>query len=184
MASSVASHSSRFCNSIEQYGNSPLYNKFLYPLNFIIAKSGDATGAWRYIGKVFATGEPITTAPSVAPACDGNGWNVAFGTGKLNEDIDYADTAQRGFYNVIDRGISSALTVNSTDIVNIPYTTTTAGASTVRNWTTPNLTGKLGWKMLFSGGERVLSNSTLPPDTGNVLFGTTKPTGNVLLNAA
>lgn len=147
--------------------------------NFIIAKSGDATGAWRYIGKVFATGEPITTAPSVAPACDGNGWNVAFGTGKLNEDTDYADTAQRGFYNVIDRGISSALTVNSTDIVNIPYTTTTAGASTVRNWTTPNLTGKLGWKMLFSGGERVLSNSTLPPDTGNVLFGTTKPTGNV-----
>ena len=95
--------------------------------DFIVARSGDAAGAWRYIGKVFATSEPITTAPSVAPACDGNGWNVAFGTGKLNEDADYADTAQRGFYNVVDRGISSALTVNSTDIVNIPYTTTTSG---------------------------------------------------------
>ena len=33
--------------------------------------------------------------------------------------------------------------------------------------------------MALTGGERVLSNSTLPPDTGAVLFATTKPTGDV-----
>ena len=33
--------------------------------------------------------------------------------------------------------------------------------------------------MAFTGGERVLSNSTLPPDTGVVLFATTKPSGDV-----
>jgi len=33
--------------------------------------------------------------------------------------------------------------------------------------------------MAFTDGERVLSNSTLPPDTGTVLFSTTKPTGDI-----
>jgi type IV pilus assembly protein PilY1 len=33
--------------------------------------------------------------------------------------------------------------------------------------------------MFFTGGERVLTNSTQPPDTGVVLFGTTKPSGDV-----
>lgn len=146
--------------------------------DLVLAESGEAGGAWRYIGKVFASGEPITTAPSVGPAADGNGWMVSFGTGKLNEANDDADTSPRGFYNVIDRGASSNLTVSSSDLVNIPYVTTVSGGVTTRNWTTPNLTGKLGWKMVFTGGERVLSNSTLPPDTGNVLFGTTKPSGD------
>lgn len=33
--------------------------------------------------------------------------------------------------------------------------------------------------MAFTDGERVLSNSTQPPNTGSVLFATTKPTGDV-----
>jgi type IV pilus assembly protein PilY1 len=37
----------------------------------------------------------------------------------------------------------------------------------------------LGWKMFFTGGERVLTNATLPPDTGAVLFATTQPNGNI-----
>lgn len=148
--------------------------------DYVVAKSGSAdSGTWRYIGKVYSSGEPITTAPSVVPACDGVGWNVLFGTGKLNEDTDYSDSAARSFYAVVDKGASSTLTVNASDIVNISYTSSTVSTTAVRNWTTPNLTNKRGWKMLFAGGERVLSNSTLPPDTGKVLFATTRPTGDV-----
>ena len=148
--------------------------------DYVVAKSGPLNGgAWRYIGKVYASGEPITTAPSVVPACEGVGWNVLFGTGKLNEDADYADSSARSFYAVLDNGASSSLTVASTDIVNIPYTSSTVSLVAVRNWTTPILTGKKGWKMLFAGGERILSNSTLPPDTGKVLFATTRPTGDI-----
>jgi type IV pilus assembly protein PilY1 len=146
----------------------------------VLAKPTDTGAAWNYIGNVFASGEPITTAPSVAPACDGVGWNVAFGSGKLNEDADYGDTSRRGFYAVVDQGPSSDMTVNTTDLATITYTTSPFGSGNVgRNWTTPNLTGKKGWKMFFTDGERVLSNSTLPPDTGVVLFGTTKPSGDV-----
>ncbi|MDO8903741.1 pilus assembly protein [Hydrogenophaga sp.] len=148
--------------------------------NFVVARPTESGGAWRYIGVVFASGEPITTAPSVAQSCDGNGWNVAFGTGKLNEDPDYTDTAQRGFYGVTDRGISSSLTIPASDIVNIPYTETTLPSGNVtRNWTTPDLTDRRGWRMVFTGGERVLGNPTLPPDTGAVLFATTRPSGDV-----
>jgi type IV pilus assembly protein PilY1 len=149
-------------------------------IDFVLAKHGETGAAWRYIGRVFASGEPITTAPSVAPSCDGIGWNVAFGSGKLNEDVDYNDTARRGFYTVVDKGPSSAMTVSATALTEITYSSTSlTGGKVVRNWSTPNLTGQRGWKMFFNGGERVLTNSTLPPDTGAVLFGTTKPSGDV-----
>lgn len=148
--------------------------------DYVVAKSGPIHGgAWRYIGKLFAAGEPITTAPTVSPGCDGKGWNVIFGTGKLNEDADYSNTAAQGFYRVLDNKASSALLVDPSEIVNIPYSSSTVGTTAARNWTTPNLSGKQGWKMLFTGGERILSNSTLPPDTGKVLFATTRPTGNI-----
>lgn len=149
--------------------------------DFVLAKSGEADGAWRYLGKVYASGEPITTAPSVIPACSGIGWNVLFGTGKLNEAGDYTDNSARGFYNVLDRSPSSSLTVPATDLATISsFTEPVLGDGFVgRNWSTPNLTGKRGWKISFSGGERVLTNSTLPPDTGAVLFGTTQPTGDI-----
>lgn len=149
--------------------------------NYALAKSGDASGEWRYIGKLFASGEPITTAPSVAPACEGIGWNVAFGSGKLNEDVDYSDTTtRRGFYAVVDKAPSSTITVSTNDLATITYSPTTLGSGAVgRTWATPNLAGKKGWKMFFTGGERVLTNSTMPPDTGTVLFGTTKPSGDV-----
>ncbi len=155
--------------------------------NYVLAASGPAkagapaseTGAWRYLGKIFSTGEPITTAPSVLPACDGNGWNVLFGTGKLNEDADYSDAATRGFYAVVDNNSSSSLTVAASSIAAITPAASTSGAFTTRSWAAPTLTGKKGWKMAFTGGERVLSNSTLPPDTGTVLFSTTKPTGDI-----
>jgi len=149
--------------------------------DYVLAKSGDASGAWRYIGRLFAGGEPITTAPSVAPACDGIGWNVAFGSGKLNEDVDYSDTtSRRGFYAVVDKAPSSTITVSTNDLATITYSPTTLGSGAVgRTWASPNLTGKKGWKMFFTGGERVLTNSTMPPDTGTVLFGTTKPSGDV-----
>lgn len=150
-------------------------------LDFVLAKPVETGGAWRYLGKVYATGEPITTAPSVVPACEGVGWNVLFGSGKLNEEGDYTDTANRGFYNVLDKSPSSALTVPATDLATIAtFTEPSLGEGLVgRNWSTPNLSGKRGWKMTFTGGERVLTNSTLPPDTGAVLFGTTQPTGDV-----
>jgi type IV pilus assembly protein PilY1 len=152
--------------------------------DFVLAKSGDANGAWRFLGKVYASGEPITTAPSVARSCDGLGWSVAFGTGKLNEDTDYSDTASRSFFAIVDKSPSSALTVASTALATITYTTATVTSTTGvdvigRNWSTPNLNGKKGWKMTFANGERVLGNSTLPPDTGTVVFGTTQPAGNV-----
>lgn len=143
-------------------------------LDFVRAPSGDVAGEWRYLGRVYATGEPITTAPSVAQACNGVGWSVAFGTGKLNENADYGDNAMRGFYMVTDRAPSSTLTVPAADLATITYTGTTT-----RTWTTPVLTNRLGWKMSFTEGERVLSNSTLPPDTGSVLFATTKPAGDI-----
>lgn len=142
--------------------------------DFVIARSGVAGGAWRYLGVLYASGEPITTAPAVTRACDGNGWIVAFGSGKLNEDADYTDTADRRFYAITDKGPSSALTVLSTNLASI--TPVTSGST--RSWATPDLTGKRGWKMNFTGGERVLSNSSFPPDTGVVLFGTTKPNGD------
>jgi type IV pilus assembly protein PilY1 len=153
-------------------------------VDFVLAKSGDAAGAWRALGKVYASGEPITTAPSVARACDGVGWNVAFGTGKLNEQNDYTNTNNTGFYAVVDKSPSSQLTVASSAIAAISYTTSTltstSGVDVIgRNWTAPDLNGKRGWKMVFANGERILGNSTMPPDTGTVLFGTTQPAGDV-----
>lgn len=149
--------------------------------DFILAKPAEVGGDWRYIGKVLATGEPITTAPTVVAACDGVGWNVLFGSGKLNEDVDYGDKETRGYYSVVDKGPSSALTVLKSELASIsPLNEITLGNGRVgRNWTTPNLTGKRGWRMTFSEGERVLTNSTLPPDTGAVVFATTKPAGDI-----
>jgi type IV pilus assembly protein PilY1 len=152
--------------------------------DFVLAPSGDTAGQWRSLGKVYASGEPITTAPSVARSCDGTGWNVAFGTGKLNEQGDYTDITSKAFYAVVDKSPSSALLVDPTALATISYTTSTvtstSGIDVIgRNWSTPNLNGKKGWKMVFANGERVLSNSTIPPDTGTVLFGTTQPAGNV-----
>ena len=147
--------------------------------NYVVAKYNDTGAAWRYIGKVYATGQPITTAPSVEKGADG--WIVSFGTGKLNEDTDYTDsTSVTGFYSVLDNNPSSSLTVPASDLATITYTSTSLGNGLVgRTWPTPDMTDKKGWKMAFTGGERVLSNSTLPPDTGVVLFATTKPSGDV-----
>jgi type IV pilus assembly protein PilY1 len=157
--------------------------------DFVLARSAETGGAWRYLGRVYsiaqgaspATAEAITTAPSVVAACDGVGYNVLFGTGKLNEDGDYADTTGRGFYNIIDRSPSSTLTVPAADVAAIgAFSTVDLGSGMVgRNWTTPNLSSSRGWRMSFSGGERVLTNSTVPPDTGAVLFATTQPRGDV-----
>lgn len=148
---------------------------------YILAAPGTTGGgAWRYIGVLFAAGQPITTAPSVTPACDRHGWIVSFGTGKLNESNDYADTSTRGFYSIVDKNGSSALTVAGTSVTNIPFTATTVGSRVARNWTTPTLSStSRGWKMAFTGGERILGNSTMPPDTGSVLFATTKPSGDI-----
>lgn len=160
-------------------------------LDFVLAKAGDPLGQWRYVGNLFtasttatplipSTREPITTAPSVAPSCDGVGWNVTFGTGKLNEDADYGDKTARGYYNVVDKSPSSSLTVPPTDLAAISVTESALGLDLVRrDWATPNLNGKRGWKLTLADGERVLSNSTLPPDTGTVLFATTKPKGDI-----
>ncbi|MDP1686749.1 pilus assembly protein [Hydrogenophaga sp.] len=157
-------------------------------VDFVLAKAGDSLGQWRYVGTLYtastatipSTREPITTAPSVVPACDGVGWNVSFGTGKLNEDIDYGDKTLRGVYSVVDKSPSSSLTVSSSDLGNITFTETAFDAERVRrDWVTPNLNGKRGWKATLSDGERVLSNPTLPPDTGVVLFGTTRPRGDI-----
>lgn len=164
--------------------------------DFVLAKPTDTGAAWRYLGKVYtatttvstsyptSAPEPITTAPTVVPACEGLGWNVLFGTGKLNEDGDYGSVngkADRGFYNVLDRSPSSALTVAKNDLAHIsPLSEVTlTGGDVGRIWTTPNLSGKRGWRMTFTGGERVLTNATLPPDTGAVLFATTQPAGDV-----
>lgn len=157
--------------------------------DFVLAKPSDTGAAWRYLGKVYTATtsdatpkvEPITTAPSVVPACEGLGWNVLFGTGKLNEDGDYTDSAGRGFYNVLDKSPSSALTVVKNDLAHIsPLTESPLGDGVIgRSWTTPNMSSKRGWRMTFTGGERVLTNSTLPPDTGSVLFATTQPAGDV-----
>ena len=159
-------------------------------LDFVLAKptpvtlpptTPDPDRAWRYLGKVYEAAQPITTAPSVIQACDGVGWNLLFGSGKLNEDTDYTDKTARGYYSVVDKSPSSALTVSATDLANIsPLTETTFGSGRVgRSWSNPSLSGKRGWKMAFTDGERVLTNSTLPPDTGAVLFATTKPAGDV-----
>ncbi|MGE4236361.1 pilus assembly protein [Hydrogenophaga sp.] len=158
--------------------------------DFVLARPAETGGAWRYLGRVYsipqgtspATAEAITTAPSVVPSCEGVGFNVLFGSGKLSEDADYGDNTARGFYNVVDRSPSSSLTVPTSDVEPIGAFTEAAIGSTGligRSWTTPNLSGKRGWRMSFSNGERVLTNSTLPPDTGAVLFATTRPTGDV-----
>jgi type IV pilus assembly protein PilY1 len=150
--------------------------------DFVLASPGKGSGAaWRYIGVVYASGEPITTAPTVAASPDGIGSYVTFGTGKFNEDTDFADSSPRGFYAVLDKAPSSNLTVLNNQLANITYTTavnSTTGIST-RNWSQPNLSNMMGWKISFTAGERVLSNSTLPPNTGTVLFATTKPNGDV-----
>jgi type IV pilus assembly protein PilY1 len=150
-------------------------------VNFVLAKPAEAGGAWRYLGNVFASGEPITTAPTVVQSCKGIGSTVLFGTGKLNEDADYADKSNRGFYRIDDTSPSSALTVLPTELTTVStYTSISLGANVAgRNWSVPNLSNKKGWKLVFTDGERVLTNSTLPPDSGAVLFGTTKPVGDI-----
>ncbi len=148
--------------------------------NYILAPSGDANGTWRYIGSVYESGKPITAAPVVTPACTGNsGWQVMFGTGKLNENSDFTNTDTNAFFSVLDGGTSSTLTVSSSSLAEITPTTSTVIAGTVRNWSAPNMSGKKGWKVNLGAGERVLSNPSLPPDTGAVLFGTAKPSGDL-----
>ncbi len=146
--------------------------------NYIVARSGDTAAQWRYIGFVYDSGKPITTAPTVARSCDGIGLIVAFGTGKLNEQVDYTSISEQSFYSIKDIKPSSSLAVGVSDLGSITFTTTDVSGNAVRNFTTPNLSGKSGWYVNFTGGERVLSNSTLPPDTGGVLFGTTKPSSD------
>lgn len=151
-------------------------------VNFVLARHGDAGAAWRYLGVVYAAGEPITTAPTVIPACSGNGWSVMFGTGKLNEQDDYFDrNSVRAFYNVVDQSPSSTLTVPASDLAAITsFTSVELGNDYVgRNWSAPDLSTKRGWKIVLPAGERVLTNSTLPPDTGAVLFASTQPTGDL-----
>jgi type IV pilus assembly protein PilY1 len=146
---------------------------------YVLAKSGNSLALWRYIGVVLDSGKPITTAPSAVLSCDNLNYIVAFGTGKLNESSDYQGTAGEAFYAVVDSKPSTALTVATADLAEITLTTTVSAGTTVRNWPAPDMTGKKGWYMPFTGGERVLSNSTLPIDTGGVLIGTTKPSGEV-----
>jgi len=148
--------------------------------DYVLAKSAEADGAWRYLGNVFASGEPITTAPIVMRACEGIGSTVLFGTGKLNEDADYADKTNRGYYRVDDKAPSSSLTVLPTELASVSMTSMSLGGDMVgRNWSAPNLNGKKGWKLTFTAGERVLSNSNLPADTGAVIFKTMKPVGDI-----
>ena len=147
--------------------------------NYVLASSGDTSAAWHYIGALFDTGEPITAAPTVAPSCSGGGWNVMIGTGKLNESADYTDTSARSFVSVDDIG---ALTtpVASSDLASFTLVESTAETGQiVRNWTTPSMVGKKGWRMTFSNGERIVSNATLPADTGTVLFSTNKPSADL-----
>ncbi|OOG79428.1 hypothetical protein B0E41_23910 [Hydrogenophaga sp. A37] len=145
---------------------------------YVVADPAVAGGAWRYLGVLLATGQPITTAPSIEKG--DQGWIVSFGTGKLNEDSDYTDsTSVTGFYSLVDNEPSTSLTVLLNQLEVISYSTQNLGDGLIgRNWSNPDLTGKKGWRMAFTGGERVLSNSTLPPDTGTVLFATTRPSGD------
>jgi type IV pilus assembly protein PilY1 len=150
--------------------------------NYVLAASGDSAGAWRYIGVLYDASHPITAAPVVTRACSGNlGWEVLFGTGKMVENADFSDTSNNSFIAVTDNNVSSSLTVSSTDLATISLTTATSTApvATYRTWTAPSLTGKKGWIINFTGGERIISNPTLPPDTGSVLFGTAKPSGDL-----
>lgn len=146
--------------------------------SYVLASPAETGGQWRYLGVLLATGQPVTTAPSVEKG--DQGWIVSFGTGKLNEDSDYTDsTSLYGFYSVLDNEPSSSLTVDIDDLAEIDYTTTNLDRGLVgRTWSNPNLLDKKGWWMEFRGGERVLSNSTIPPDTGTVLFATTRPSGD------
>lgn len=146
--------------------------------SYVVADPKESGGQWRYLGVLVATGQAITTAPSVEKA--DTGWIVSFGTGKLNEDSDYTDSStEYGFYSLIDNEPSNSLTVDTDDLVEINYSTTSLSRGLVgRTWSTPDLTGMKGWRMEFTNGERVLSNSTVPPDTGTVLFATTKPSGD------
>lgn len=148
--------------------------------DYILAASGDTDAQWRYVAALYETGAPITAAPVVTNACAGStGWQVLFGTGKLNENADFTNTDNNLFYSVLDGGTSSSLTVASTDLASITPVTTIVAAGTVRNWSTPSLVGKKGWKMTLPAGERVISNPSLPPDSGAVLFGTAKPSGDI-----
>ena len=148
--------------------------------NYLLAASGDVNGAWRYIGPVYEAGKPITAAPAVAKACTGaTGWQVLFGTGKLNEDSDFTNTDTNAFFSVLDGGISSAITVTSSDLAAITTSSTIVDSKTVRNWSTPTMSGKKGWKLSLDAGERIISNPTLPSDSGSVLFGTAKPSGDL-----
>lgn len=146
---------------------------------YVVANPTDTGAAWRYLGKVYASGEPIVSAPAVALSCKGTGLNVAFGTGKLNEVSDYTDTAARSFISLQDIGDTSSLTVPASDLATISLTQDTLeNGDAVRKWDAPTTINK-GWKMTFTAGERVLGNATQPPKTGAIVFGTTKPSGDV-----
>lgn len=146
--------------------------------SYVLASPSETGGQWRHLGIVLATGQPVTTAPSVAK--DEQGWIVSFGTGKLNEDSDYTDSTSRyGFYSLLDNEPSQSLTVNMGDLAQIQYTETTLNGGLVgRTWTSPNLLNRKGWWMEFRQGERILSNPTVAAGTGTVLFATTRPSGD------
>lgn len=148
---------------------------------YVLAKPSDSGANWRYLGKLFASSEPIVSAPSVGLSCKGSGWNVSFGSGKLNEVADYTDLSARSFVSIDDLADAASLTVNASDLATITPTSSTVSGKTVRNWTAPSLSSKKGWKIALTNGERVLGNSTLPADTGSVVFATTKPSGDICI---
>jgi type IV pilus assembly protein PilY1 len=153
---------------------------------FILAAAGDTAASWRHVGKLHDTGRPITSAPSVSASCDGNGVNVMIGTGKLLESGDDASTATEKFVTLYDKSTSSSgLTINASDLATVNYADSSLDGLQVRDITgTVSLVGKKGWVMNFTGGERIIANSTIPPDTGAVSFPTHRPTASSCDGAA
>lgn len=134
---------------------------------------------WEYAGALFVQSRPITAAPLVTPSCSGSGWQVTFGTGKLNEDTDPFDTSAHAVYSIIDDG-QSALPIEASALAAITVADSTTAIGTVRSWAAPVLSGRKGWQLnLPAGGERILSNPVLSPDTGAVMLGSFKPSANI-----
>jgi type IV pilus assembly protein PilY1 len=143
----------------------------------VLATAGDSSGSWKHVGKLYETGRPITSAPSVSSSCEGDGINVMVGTGKLLETSDETSQTTEKFVALFDRSTSSfSLTINTGDLATVNYSTdNVAGLQTRELTNPPDLSAKKGWVMNFTNGERIIANSTVPPDTGAISFPTHIP---------
>lgn len=136
--------------------------------------SAASASQWSATYKLYASGQPITSAPDAGEHPNG-GYLVFFGTGKYLESSDITSTPGNTMYAIWDKGAAvtdGLLAQTLTDISPIHGINYRTASRTGINWTTHN-----GWSVNFpTRAERVVSDPVLRG--GRIIFTSIIPSGD------